>query len=125
MCQNIVSGDHLVPLATSADQHPHVFAASFNTGDPDAIESVYEREGILIDIPGRSTQGAMRRAANARLAELGVPIEVRPHHVYVVDDIALLIVDWATTGTTKAGEQVNIQGTATDVARRGEDGRWR
>ena len=37
-------------------------------------------------------------------------------HSYVVDDIALLIVDWSVG---------DLAGTATDVARRGADGVWR
>lgn len=113
------------PLARSPEQQPHVFATAFNTGDPDAIERVYEHAGVFVSSPGNPTVGADRREANARMASLGLPIEVTPRHVYVADDIALLIVDWAITGTTPDGEAVNIQGTATDVARRGVDGSWR
>jgi ketosteroid isomerase-like protein len=36
----------------------------------------------------------------------------------VAGDIALLIVGWSIAG-------LDAQGTATDVARRGPDGRWR
>lgn len=69
--------------------------------------------------------GAGRHEANARLAALGCPIEVTPRHVYIADDIALLIVDWAIEGTQSDGSHVDIRGTATDVARRGADGIWR
>jgi len=51
--------------------------------------------------------------------------EVRPRHVYTTGDLALLIVDWVIDGTDSGGRAVHIEGTATDVARRGEDGRWR
>lgn len=104
---------------------PYVFAAAFNTGDPDAIERVYEDTGQFVRAPGEATTGIDRRQANAQLASLGVPIEVKPRHVYVHDDIALLIVDWAITGTTHAGQPMDVRGTATDVARRGADGYWR
>lgn len=60
-----------------------------------------------------------------RMVAFGLPIEVRPRHVYVAEDIALLIVDWTISGTTPDGEEVDIRGTATDVARRGKDGIWR
>ncbi|MFI7698427.1 hypothetical protein [Nonomuraea sp. NPDC049480] len=33
--------------------------------------------------------------------------------------------DWVIRGTDGDGQPVHIEGTATDVARRGEDGRWR
>ncbi|MBG0716659.1 nuclear transport factor 2 family protein [Microbacterium sp. 2C] len=125
MTDNILPSGSDVPLATSPEQQPHVFATAFNTGDPDAIERVYEQAGVFISIPGNPSTGADRREANARMASLGVPIEVKPRHVYVADDIALLIVDWTIAGTTPDGEEVNIQGTATDVARRGDDGTWR
>lgn len=117
------SGD--VPLAASPEQQPHVFAAAFNTGDPDAIEHVYDPAGVFVSSPGVPTTGSDRRDANARMASLGLPIEVKPRHVYVADDIALLIVDWTIAGTAPDGEEVDIRGTATDVARRGEDGTWR
>lgn len=118
------SGNHF-PLATVPEEQPHVFAAAFNTGDPDAIERVYEQAGVFVSSPGRPTTGTDRREANAHMAALGLPIEVTPRHVYVADDIALLIVDWTIAGTGPDGAEVNIQGTATDVARRGQDGTWR
>ena len=97
-------------MATSPEQQPYVFAAAFNTGDPDAIERVYEAGGVFVDGPGQPTTGADRREANARMAALGLPIEVKPRHVYVADDIALLIVDWAIRGTSSDGEEVDIPG---------------
>jgi ketosteroid isomerase-like protein len=45
--------------------------------------------------------------------------------VYVAGDIALLIVDWSMRGTARDGSAVDMGGTATDVVRRGADGRWR
>lgn len=112
-------------LATSPEQQPHVFAAAFNTGEPDAIEQTYEETGLLVRAPGQATTGADRRDANAQLASLGVPINVTPRHVYINDDVALLIVDWTITGTTTDGKHIDIRGTATDVARKGADGCWR
>lgn len=125
MTDSILPPDIDVPPASSPEQQPHVFAAAFNTGDPDAIERIYEEAGIFISSPGNPTTGTGRREANARMTSLGLPIDVKPRHVYVADDIALLIVDWTIAGTTSDGEEVNIRGTATDVARRGDDGAWR
>ncbi|WP_404800227.1 YybH family protein [Actinomadura algeriensis] len=50
---------------------------------------------------------------------------VRPRHCHTTGDLALLIVDWTIEGTGPDGEPVHIRGTATDVARRGNDGYWR
>lgn len=125
MTESILPPGGDFPLATSPEQLPHVFAAAFNTGDPDAVERVYEQTGVFVSSPGVLTTGADRREANARMASLGLPIEVRPRHVYVAEEIALFIVDWTIAGTTSDDEEIDIRGTATDVARRGEGGTWR
>ncbi len=111
--------------ATSPEQLPHVFAAAFNSGRPDAIEQVYEPPGLLVRSPGVPVTGGERRGANGELAALGVPVAVEPRHVYVAGDIALLIVDWTISGVAGDGTSVDVRGTATDVARRGADGCWR
>jgi ketosteroid isomerase-like protein len=115
-----VFGGHMpsLPLATDASDHPHVFARAFNTFDLAELDRVYEHDGVLVPSPGNPVTGYERRAANAELLSLGKPIVVRPKHVYVCDEIALLIVDWEIPGA-------GVAGTATDVARRGADGYWR
>lgn len=125
MTDNTLPSSSDFALAVAPEQQPHVFATAFNTGDPDAIERVYEEACVFVSSPGEPTTGTERRQANARMASLGLPIAVKPRHVYVADDIALLIVDWTIAGTAADGEDVDIRGTATDVARRGEDGIWR
>lgn len=94
----------------------HEFASAFNSQDPDAVEAVYEPGGLFVPEPGKIVTGDARKAANQRFLDLGLPIELKPRHVYEHDGIALLIVDW-TIG--------DVHGTATDVARKGADGRWR
>ncbi|MFF5992412.1 YybH family protein [Prauserella flavalba] len=94
-----------------------MFAAAFNAGTP---EIVYEDGAVFVRPDGVSVTGADVHRANAELLALGLPITVRPRRVEVADDIALLIVDW-----TIEGDGVHLEGTATDVACRGEDGHWR
>jgi uncharacterized protein (TIGR02246 family) len=114
-----------VTLTDDAGQHPSVFARAFNTGDAAAVERVYEPDGVFVAAPGQPVTGAARTAASERFLALGLPIDVRPRHVYVAGDIALLIVDWTIAGQAVDGRHLHLQGTATDVARRGVDGRWR
>lgn len=123
----VMSNSHASNVALTNDpaQHPGVFAAAFNTGDPAAVEAVYDDLGVLVPEPGAAVGGAERKEANARFLGLGVPIDVRPRHVYVADDIALLIVDWSIDGTGPDGAEIGVHGTAADVARRGQDGKWR
>ncbi|MEV4129848.1 DUF4440 domain-containing protein [Nocardia sp. NPDC049707] len=102
-----------------------VFAAAFNSGSLAAVAEVYEERAVFVPQPGAPTTGAELASATAEFLALGLPITLQPRHTYVVDDIALLIVDWVIDGTGPDGEHVHIEGTATDVARRGADGLWR
>lgn len=119
--------DHEPRVALTDDpaQHHAVYVAAFNTGDSSAVEQVYDELGVLVPRPGHPVTGPERVAATEHLLALGLPIDARPRHVYVADDIALLIVDWSIHGTAPDGTDVHIEGTATDVARRGRDGFWR
>ncbi|MGN9845877.1 YybH family protein [Nonomuraea sp. H19] len=101
------------------------FVAAMNSGDPHAVDHVYEDDAVLVPMPGHPVTGPARLAANQHLQSFGLPIEARPRHVYAAGDIALLIVDWSMRGTARDGSQVDLSGTATDVVRRGADGQWR
>ncbi|WP_431899295.1 YybH family protein [Nonomuraea sp. bgisy101] len=112
-------------LTDDPARHHEVYVTAFNTGDVSTVEQAYEDLAVLVPAPGRPMTGQDRAAATEHLLSLGLPIQARPRHVYVADDIALLIVDWAIHGTTPDGRDVHMEGTATDVARRGPDGLWR
>jgi ketosteroid isomerase-like protein len=112
-------------LADRPEEVPAVFAERFNSGDAAALAQVYEDTAVLVPQPGTPVTGPDLHVANGRLQKLGVPISVRPRHVYRNGDLALLIVDWVIDGTGPEGQAVHVEGTATDVARRGSDGRWR
>ena len=117
---------HAIELATEPQLHPAVFAAAFNSGDPAALERVYEPHAVFVTREGTAVTGGDRRSANGALQSLGVPISIAVRQVHRFDDVlALLIVDWQIVGRTASGDHVDVRGTATDVARRGQDGRWR
>jgi ketosteroid isomerase-like protein len=56
-------------------------------------------------------------AQQQRFLDSGLPIDVRPWHVYVAGDIVLLIVDWSIDGAGHDGRRIRIGGVAIDVAR--------
>ncbi|MCX5192540.1 DUF4440 domain-containing protein [Streptomyces sp. NBC_00249] len=114
-----------VTLTSDAVQHPSVFEAAFNSGSAHALAAVYTEDAVFVPRAGEPVGGAELRAANSAFQSLGLPIRVRPRHTYVAGDTALLIVDWVIDGEGPDGEHVHIEGTATDVARRGADGLWR
>jgi ketosteroid isomerase-like protein len=115
-----VEHDSSVPLTTDPARHPFVFAESFNSGSGDAVDRVYEPDAVFVQPDGSGVTGDDRVAANGAFLAMGRPIEVTPRQVHVAGDIALMIVDWEL-----GGEGPRVAGTATDVARRGADGRWR
>jgi ketosteroid isomerase-like protein len=104
---------------------PGVFADAFNSGDADAVERLFEPGAVFVTEPGHDVSGAARRAATGEFLRLGVPIAITVRHTYVSDDIALIIGDFVIHGTGPDGSAVHLEGTATDVARRGADGSWR
>ncbi|MFE0737794.1 YybH family protein [Streptomyces sp. NPDC058855] len=112
-------------LASRPEDVPAVFAERFNSGDAALLAEVYEESAVLAVGAGEAVSGAALHAANGRLRELGVPIVVRPRQTYRNGDLALLIVDWVVEGPGRDGAAVRFGGTATDVVRRGADGRWR
>ncbi|GAB2755523.1 YybH family protein [Streptomyces bullii] len=114
-----------VALTSDAAQHPGVFAAAFNSGSPLALARVYDDQAVFVPRPGTCVSGTELTAANSAFQSLGLPIRVHPRHTYVAGDIALLVVDWVIDGRRPDGEHVHLEGTATDVARRGADGLWR
>lgn len=104
---------------------PGVFADAFNTGDAAAVERLFEPDAVFVTVPGELVSGAARRRATADFLRLGVPIAITVRHCYVCGDLALLIGDFVIDGTGPDGTHVHLEGTATDVARRGADGCWR
>lgn len=122
-----IERDHAptVVLTTDPRQHPAVFEAAFNTGDPAALAQVYASDAVFVPRPGTPLTGSALAAATVEFLALGLPIEVRTRHTYTAGDIAPLIVDWSIDGTGPDGAAVELAGTATDVARRGPYGLWR
>jgi ketosteroid isomerase-like protein len=104
---------------------PGVFADAFNSGDAAAVERLFEPGAVFVTEPGRAVSGDERRRSTQDFLQLGVPIAITLRHTYVCDDLALLIGDFVIHGLGPDAKPVHIEGTATDVARRGADGCWR
>jgi ketosteroid isomerase-like protein len=105
---------------------PGAFALAFNSGDLAAVSALYEEGAVLVaGDDRREMRDDDLTGAVAEHMALGLPIDVNPRRVIVNGELALLLVDWMIAGTLPDGAVVEITGTATDVARRGDDGRWR
>ena len=98
----------------------------FNSGKVSEMIPLYEPEAVLIKKDGQTVTGHTGIAAELeRDLSLGLPLEAKARHVFVAGDIAQIVVDWSIDGTGPDGKHVHVEGTASDVARRGADGRWR
>jgi ketosteroid isomerase-like protein len=112
-------------LARRPEDVPSAFVARFNTGDLALVMEVYEDGAVFVPEPGTAVSGEELALATRRFLGLGLPISVDPRQTIVTGELALLIVDWVIDGTGPDGDHVHIEGTATDVVRRGQDGYWR
>ncbi|UZJ31693.1 YybH family protein [Streptomyces endophytica] len=112
------------PLPDRAEDFPAAFRDRYNSGDIEACRELYETDAVFMPAPGKPVRGEGIRQAMAEFLALGVPIANRqPRHIYTADDTTLLIYDWFIDGTGADGNHVRIEGTATDIVRRGPDRR--
>ena len=98
----------------------------FNSGKVAAMMSLYAPEAVLIAKDGRTITDHTEIAAELeRDLKLGLPLEAKARHVFVADNIAQIVLDWSIDGKGPDGKHVHIGGSASDILRRGVDGRWR
>lgn len=69
--------------------------------------------------------GADRIGANRHQLSLGLPVTDTARRNYVVENIALLIVDWSIEGTSPGGHDFDLEGCGVErpACRRLADGR--
>ena len=98
----------------------------FNSGKVSALMSLYAPEAVFIAKDGRTIADRAEIAAELeRDFSLGLPLEAKARHVFVADDIAQIVLDWSIDGTGPDGNRVHLEGSASDILRRGADGLWR
>ncbi|GAA1075796.1 hypothetical protein GCM10009605_10530 [Nocardiopsis composta] len=97
----------------------------FNARDTAGLGLLYHPEAVMVPAPGMPMTGEQRIGALAHLISLGLRMRAEVRQVYRGGDTALLLVEWSLRGDGPGGEPMDMSGTATDVARRGPDGRWR
>ena len=114
------------PLATEPEGVVPSLLERFNSGKVSAMLAHYEPGAVFVARDGRSVTDPTEIAAELeRDMSLGLPLQAKARHVFVAGNIAQLVVDWSIEGTGPDGEHVHLEGSASDVVRRGADGRWR
>jgi ketosteroid isomerase-like protein len=113
-------------LATSPEGIVGALLKHINSLDVETMLGFYDPEAQMINAAGEPQIGRDAIAAELETYfSLGIEIEITQRHLYVAGNIAELILDWNLTGISRDGQDVNIVATANDVARRGDDGKWR
>jgi ketosteroid isomerase-like protein len=98
----------------------------FNSGKVSAMMGLYAPDAVFIAKDGRTITDHTEIAAELeRDLRLGLPLQAKTRHVFVADDTAQIVLDWSIDGTGPDGKHVHLGGSASDIVRRGADGRWR
>ncbi|WP_200210714.1 YybH family protein [Micromonospora coerulea] len=114
------------PLATEPEGVVASLVERFNSGKVSAMMAQFEPGVVLVAKDGRPLTDPTEIAAELeRDLRLGLPLKAKARHVFVAGDIAQIVLDWSIDGTGPDGEHVHVEGSASDVVRRGADGRWR
>ena len=114
------------PLATEPEGVVESLVERFNSGKVSAMLAHYEPGAVFVARDGRPVTDPTEIAAELeRDMSLGLPLAAKLRHVFVSGDIAQLVLDWTIDGTGPDGDHVHLEGSASDVVRRGADGRWR
>ena len=114
------------PLPTEPEGVIPSLLERFNSGKIEAMMALYAPEAVFIAKDGRTITDRTEIAAQfQRDISLGLPLKANVRHVFVADDTAQIVVDWSIDGTGPDGKHVHLGGSASDIVRRGADGRWR
>ena len=110
-------------------QHPEqldkLFAEALNSGDLDALASLYEHDASLSPQAGQVVTGteAIRGALSAFVG-MKPTITLTTKTVARTGDIALTSAKWELTGTGPDGNPIKMGGQSAEVSRRQPDGNW-
>ena len=97
-----------------------------NTGNMDALMSLYEPDAAFASQPGALVHGpaAVRASLGAFIAMQGT-LDLKVTRVLEAGGLAFVAGVWSFTGTGPDGKAVTLTGRNGDVLRRQADGSWR
>jgi len=97
-----------------------------NTGNLDALMTLYEAEAAFATQPGSLNHGlpGVREALAGFIAMKG-KLDLKVTRVLQVSDLALVATVWSFDGIGPDGKPVKLAAKSADVLRRQADGSWR
>jgi uncharacterized protein (TIGR02246 family) len=117
--------DHANADRSTPEALMRAFSERLNAGDLDGLVALYEPGAVFEPQPGVVVHGhAAIREALEQLLALSPTITADIVQVLVGDDVALVVNEWAMTGTAPDGTAVHQSGRSADVVRRQPDGLW-
>lgn len=124
---DIASGPHRI--AGGRAKPEQVLASivdGINTGNVDALMTLYEPDAAFATQPGSLAHGlhGIRGGLAGFIAMKGT-LDLKATRVLEASDLALVIGEWSFVGTGPDGQPVTLTGHSADVLRRQPDGSWR
>lgn len=97
-----------------------------NTGNVDALLTLYESDAAFATQPGSLARGlsGVRESLSAFTAMKGT-LDLKVTRVLEAGELALVAGVWSFAGTGPDGQPVTLTGRNADVLRRQSDGSWR
>lgn len=113
-------------LATKPEGIVATLLERFNSGKVEVMMGLYEPEAVFVAETGEVVTGHERIARELTgFLDLGLPMVAAARQLFVAGDVVQIVLDWSVAGRARDGTDVNLEGTACDIARRGADGFWR
>jgi len=114
------------PFATNPEGIAPSLLAHFNSMDVNVMLRFYHEDAILVGQTGEVFTGPEAMAAELeKYMSFGLPMVATARNIFVAGDMAEVVLDWSISGKGPGGQDVNITGVASDIARKGADGLWR
>jgi ketosteroid isomerase-like protein len=97
---------------------------AFNEADLESVMKTYEPGAVHRPLPGVVASGKAGRDLLGGFLSMKPIVSLETTYVFEAGDIALLCSRWTARGTDPEGNDFELSGEGTEVARRQPDGSW-
>lgn len=114
-----------IEAPTNPEKMNETFAAAFNSGNIDCINSLFEKGAKVVKYD-KSIVSGIKEYYNEHLnlLKLGGTMTSVNKFCIQFEDIALLSAEWTIKTTDEKGESIEISGISSEVVRKQDDNTW-